>query len=301
MAALAVFAHVILAEGEIASKRFYELSALASAFVGLSLCANFAFGFVDSIALAAFFLWAAYRARNRWPAKLATSSFLPGIVVTFLICGSVLWNWPRGQLYWGARSVAEMWKAIVEPTFSELNPEFVNPSLLTCLEYLKPALPYAIVVLTIVLFVSASLQRSRLFDPRSRKLLSFAGLTSAIFLATLFVHWLAFRIAKIPLPMGRTGLFFVPLILLVLGSSLAIDLPRFKIASKAGLAGLLLCAVYFIGCLRLSYFHEWKYNADTKSVYWVVADLNRQCGTTDFVTSWHYVGALNFYRVSLSE
>jgi hypothetical protein len=59
---------------------------------------------------------------------------------------------------------------------------------------------------------------------------------------------------------------------------------------------LTLCAAYFLTCLRLHYFQEWRFNEDTKDVFWVARDIERRCGIHEFATGWHYVSTLNFYR-----
>jgi hypothetical protein len=59
---------------------------------------------------------------------------------------------------------------------------------------------------------------------------------------------------------------------------------------------LFFTGIYFVLCLRLTYFKEWKWNADMNSVYRVVSCYNRTYGVKDIVPNWIYVNALNFYR-----
>jgi hypothetical protein len=84
------------------------------------------------------------------------------------------------------------------------------------------------------------------------------------------------------------------------GAALAI---RFQSGTKRvirylGIGVLILAAAYFVGCLRLGYFKEWRFNADSKQVYRVVDGLRRRCGVSGIVTEWRYAGPLNFYRRS---
>ena len=62
-----------------------------------------------------------------------------------------------------------------------------------------------------------------------------------------------------------------------------------------GVAVLILHAAYFVGCLRLGYFLEWQWDADTKQIYAELIGLARRCGPSVYLTEWRYVGALNFY------
>jgi hypothetical protein len=59
---------------------------------------------------------------------------------------------------------------------------------------------------------------------------------------------------------------------------------------------LALIACYSIGCSRLTYFKEWKYDADMKKVYSVLAYYNRTYGLKDVSVNWRYVAAINAYR-----
>jgi hypothetical protein len=59
---------------------------------------------------------------------------------------------------------------------------------------------------------------------------------------------------------------------------------------------LFLIACYSVGCLRMTYFKEWKYDADMKRVYSVLAYYNRTYGLKDVSVNWRYVAALNTYR-----
>ena len=54
--------------------------------------------------------------------------------------------------------------------------------------------------------------------------------------------------------------------------------------------------MYFLGCLRLTYFKEWRWNAGTRHAYWVVAYYNHEFGVERVASSWHHSSALNFYR-----
>src|SRR5205085_11439746 len=106
----------------------------------------------------------------------------------------------------------------------------------------------------------------------------------------------------IPLPHGRTALFFVVLWTLLLGSALASEFmprrPNAILLRGVGIGVLVAVGAYYVGCLRLSYFKEWKFDADTKQVYWLISDLHEHCGIANFVTDWRYSNALNFYRAA---
>ena len=62
------------------------------------------------------------------------------------------------------------------------------------------------------------------------------------------------------------------------------------------MAVLIVIGAYFLGCLRLGYFKEWRYNADAKQIYWTMDYVAHRDGISNWVTEWRYVGVLNFYR-----
>ena len=48
----------------------------------------------------------------------------------------------------------------------------------------------------------------------------------------------------------------------------------------------------------MSYFKEWKWDADTDKIYSVLADYNHACGLRDIAVNWRFDGSLNYYRVA---
>jgi hypothetical protein len=170
-----------------------------------------------------------------------------------------------------------------------LNPELANPLVYAILSYVRPFLfpLLGVVVLgqTLMLFFN----RSKPKDARTKWLLELAGLLAAAVILTLLAHWLALKLFHLLLPWHRMALFFVPLVTLALGAVAAIP-------SRILTGMFYLFAIYFLFCLRLTYFKEWKYDADVKNVYYVVAYYNHTYCVEDVPSSWYYVSSLNFYR-----
>ena len=295
LAALAVTASVILA-GQLEPAVLRRKCAWISVFLALSVSANFSFAIADALALLLFFLWALRRLGGG--VGLAISCFLPGLAVGFLLVGSVVLDWPKGQLYFGSNSLSEMAVGLVSSSFDQLNPDVLNPLLLKWLGKLQHVLPLLGTLTLAALVGSAEMERLRPPKPSAAPLLTLARLLSAIAVATLFVHWIAFHTFHLLFPKDRTGLFFVIWFTLIFGVTLAlrIEPPRRDLLRWAGAAVLILVAAYFAGCLRLGYFKEWRFDADTKQLYWAAVDANRRCGAREFVTQWMYPGVLNFYK-----
>lgn len=126
----------------------------------------------------------------------------------------------------------------------------------------------------------------------------FAAVPIVAIAAALIMHWLLFRFLRIPLPKDRTGIYIVVLSTLFLGILAAAPIAtRAGEMSRRGLTILMVVlGSYFLLCLRLSYFKEWKWDADTDKLYSVLASYNHACGLKDIAVSWRYDASLNYYR-----
>jgi hypothetical protein len=61
---------------------------------------------------------------------------------------------------------------------------------------------------------------------------------------------------------------------------------------------LVAFSVYFLCCLRLTYFRTWQFDADARNVYEVLSYYNHQRGLTEISANWRYVAVLNYYRAA---
>ena len=298
LAAIAVIASAMTSSGD--DLRLPRKCAWISILLALSCSANLSFAIANGVTLVAFFLWALRH--NRKYLDLAAATYLPGLLVGFILCGSVIRNWPTGELYFGSKQMSEMWSGFAGGTFDDLNPNLINPLLLRGLLPLRRLGPWITAVAGLFFFGLMEINRRRNPGPKPDALGNFVRLTALLSAATLLLHWLAFKFIHIPLPKDRTGLFFLPLWTLALVGSLAfrsrpgrVDIPRW-----CGTAVLAITAFYFIGCLRLGYFKEWRFDSDTKTLYWIMSDLQQRCGIRNFGVDWRFHLPLNFYRENYS-
>jgi hypothetical protein len=123
---------------------------------------------------------------------------------------------------------------------------------------------------------------------------------AAVFAATVAIHYTIFRLFDLPLPKDRTAIFFFPLFMIVAGV-----LAATPSASRGGqvlrtsfVASLALMAVYFLLCLRLSYFKEWRWDADVQKTYTMLTCLNRTQQVKHVSSTWSYLSALRFYQLA---
>jgi hypothetical protein len=130
------------------------------------------------------------------------------------------------------------------------------------------------------------------------RLSALAVVSGAALLAALLVHEVLYHAFGILLPLDRTAMWAMLLFLVMAGA-----LAAAPVSSQAGrISGialttlLFLIACYNLASLRLTYFNEWKYDADLKNVYAVLARYNRTHALARVSTNWRYVSALNCYR-----
>jgi hypothetical protein len=269
--------------------------ALASLALGLSFAANFSFVFADAAVFLAIFVWAVRRREMESFASIAACLIVPGLAVALGLCGYPLMHWPKGELFYGAHSLREMTESLVQVSFYQLYPGFAHFKLYKVLSEVRPVLLPMLGMLCVLQVVVTGLDGSWVRDVNAR----FAATLAGIIGLCVLLHWIAFRLDMFPLPMTRTGIFLIPLCTLVVAVIAAG--PAGSIVSDAlrrSITALFLgVACYFLLCLRLTYFQEYRDDADTKEVYSVLARINHAYGVTDTAMDGLYVAPLNFYRV----
>ncbi len=250
--------------------------ALCSVCAALSFAANFSFAFVDAFALLAILVWACARTQaTQARVRLLGACLLPGLLVSMFLSAPAVLHWPKGQLGYGAHSLAEMFSTVARASLYRLNPQIVNPMLLPLLEHVKPFLLPALLALAVWQWA------------RWRPAIS--GALLGILAAAIGAHWLLLKWFHVPLPMDRTAIWMVPLCVLAIGA--AADRRR------ALTVMLYVMSFYFVLCLRLNYFKEWDWDADVNRIYPVLAWYNHTYGARDVASNFRYTASLNFYRV----
>lgn len=267
-------------------------TALASAAVGLSFVANFAFALVDGAALLAIMIWA-LRRRPDSILRILGRAILPALAVPFGLCGYTIVHYSREHLWYGARSLSEMTQSLLDACLYQLPPWLgYSDAVRSTGRYLFIALA----VLCVCRFLLGLLDRQFRRDTRTILAAGVAGVIAV----TVAAHYLAFRITKLPLPMSRTAIFFLPLctlfVVLIAASSANSRLLRLLSHSTTGV--VLILAAHYLLCIRYTYFKEYAQAAEVKEVYSVLQQLNQYYGVQDFTVGGEYASPLNFYRVA---
>lgn len=296
-----LMASISILSGEIVhenndERRLLRACMVASASAAVSFCANFSFAYVNAVAILLFLAYAFRqngRSRLQASARLCAACIVPGLLVTLFVCGSVVWEWPKGQLIVGATSLREMGRSVITSSFYELNHDLVNPLVYSWLNAIWPFLSPLLAGLCLAQIALIAWSK----PPGRLKCVCFY--LAGILVLSVLLHWLQFRLFRILLPKDRTGVFLAVLPLLVLGTLIAL-MPATRsgrILRVLGLTLLFICATYFIGCLRLLYFKDWRFDADAKGAFAAVQYAQRQYGIREFHSAWLYRSTLEFYRL----
>ncbi len=276
----------------------------ASACAALSFSANFTFSYATASCLLLFGLWVGWTMRQGYGQNRQTLEkwvrfwiwcAWPGLLIAFLIVGSVIASFPKSQLYYGAKTLSDSYHSIFDSTFSGLNPAIVNPLISRLLQWLAPTLPWLALALTSAQFALFAWPRRN--ADRSR-IVWIAGLAGTALILTFSLHYLQFVFADMPLPFKRTSLFFVPLATMSWGAvTIAERRGRAgRILQRVSLALMFACAGYFLGALRLTHFYEWEFGADVRTAFPEIQHAARRYHVREIPTVWEYTAALNFYR-----
>ena len=287
--ALAFFTAVLLILVRVCTERCASAEKVIAASIcaGLSICSNFSFAFANAIAILSL-LCCCWRVPGLSRKSLVAGALLPGIAATILICGYTLQHFPKDQLYHGANNLKKMAKSILAPSFDEPNPFLINPLLISTFRLIRVVLPPAFLVLLLPQLVMAVLRRAVL-----------PTVLCGMLVGTILLHWLAFSLFHLLLPSGRTGLFFAPLVTILLAALASpIQSGATAVLRRATIIWFVAAAIYFIGCLRLSYFYEWKFDADMRAVYFKLEELNGRQPLENACIDWRCAACINFYSMS---
>jgi len=272
-----IWAMLYSAEAHLKGRFLVLACAVSSACAGMSVNANFSFAFVDLATMTALLLWAWYKRPDQW-IRLLAACVLPAAAILAIVSGYALLHRHPGELIYGAQGLGETFRTIIDASLFRSHLDFLAP------------LVFPLVGITglVWMFYSA---------PRIAPL---GWVAVGIFAVTVAIHLTAFRLFGLLLPKDRTAIFFFPLFVIIAGVLAAIPEPSHpgRYLRTGFVAALAFMAVYFLLCLRLTYFKEWSWDSDVQKSYTVLSCLNREHNLTYVASTWEYRGPLNFYQLA---
>jgi len=296
--ALAIPAAALTARSDGADHSLLRASIASSLCAALSFAANLAFAFADGAVLLAILLWIALVRRPAFGARLVLALILPGLAAAALLCGPVLYGYPKTQLFFGATSLHQTLTSLVGPSLYELNPRLLGLRLAAALASRRHILLPSLGALVLCQLVLLWRDRPALRSAQPAWQLHLAAVAAGSAFAALGLHWALFRFSGLLLPRDRTGMYLVVLTTIAVGAVASLQAPSRagRICHRALTCTLAAMAIYFLLCLRLTYFREWRYGSEANQAYSVVAEYSGKLAITDVPAYWFYAGSLNFYR-----
>ena len=284
-------------EAEARAAGLLRTCALISVSGALAISANFSFAIAAAFTALGLFLWICREHRRQY-FRILTAFTLPGLAVAYFFVGSVVQAWPKGQFTWGAKSLDQTIRGLVSASLFEPNNYLLNPRLHHQFVHFGTFLYPLLAAFVLWRLVAVFFDRAAIQEAGARRLAAVAAIGGGALVLALVCHQILYSFFGILLPLDRTAMYVVLLFLLMAGSLAAIPLPSLmgRVSGRALAATLTLIACYNIGCLRLTYFNEWKYDADMKNVYSVLTYYNHTYGVTKVSSNWRYLAVLNCYR-----
>jgi hypothetical protein len=187
----------------------YTSCVLASLALGLSFSASFAYAFVDGAAFLTILIWAIWQREGGSALRIMVCCALQGLLLALLLCAYPAAHFT--DLSWGAHSLKETRQSLLQSSLYQLDPRFREYLWFKFMTFLRSRLPPALAILCLCQLAATILDGSWTQDPRSRCRARFAAALAGIAALSVLLHWLAFHVHNLLLPLGRTGLFLVPL------------------------------------------------------------------------------------------
>ena len=270
---------------------------LASLALGGSICANLAFAF-PALALWTTASLIALR-RDTSPTharRLVTRFWLPGMVSAAALLAVPLLNATLGAFFFGADNLLDTARSIVRLSVQH-HPTWWTGTLAA--KWTESVLTSAVIVTAIAASCGAVVRLLR-----SRRILSGSPATSCLLLSggtlavTLVLLMVAHGTAGVLYPMERTGLYFIPLIVLTLAA--AGNSSRYRVVRWGSMAVLSVLTMTAIEQFTVVSYGQWRYDAGSRRIAELIssraADLPRAVRVA--ATEHRYQPALEFYRVT---
>jgi 4-amino-4-deoxy-L-arabinose transferase-like glycosyltransferase len=257
----------------------------ASVALGLSVCSNLAFLFP----VAGLLLTATVIELRRSTLLALTRLWIPGALVAAAILAAPLMHSSPDQFYFGATSLRDTIASLVHMSFVHHPTRWT--STLASQWIVRIAGWVAVGSVALAIARATILLRARRFDPLSRALLLLAG----TWIATLGMLVSANVLVDLPYPLERTGLYFIPLVIVTIvatGRSFTSVWP-----ARVAAAALAILVATSIEQFAVRSYTTWRFDAGSRDVATVIASLPVKRPLRVATSEWLYEPALEYYNV----
>jgi len=255
-----------LREIHIGERRALASCMWCSTLAALSIASNVAFAVVAVMVVIVTMVWTGNslvlsvgrRERRGVLLRLLLACTLPGLAVSLLFTANAVYHWPAGQLWRGASSLRDMVRTVAESSLYQPNPYLLSPPVHLVMEAIRPLLLPLLGIIVIAKLALLVRERDLPRDADSRVRRRVASIMAIALSLTILIHWFAFRWFHVLLPQERPALYIAVLSMGVTGLIAAEPLQTRlgHIVQRVFAATLVIAALYFLSCLRLTYFNS---------------------------------------------
>lgn len=280
------------------SRELIAATSISSFCLAMAFTANFSLALSGATTGVLLLAWAV-RAKAAPVWKLLIAAVVPGLLVVLLIPSWTLLHFHEAIVA-GTASFKEMLMSLVDSSRYRPSPELINPLLWPVFSKLLYNYVFLVTgVLALLQLFWILRDRAWRRSPHAAWLCTLGLISISIAALAAGEHRLLYRLTRILMPVSRTGLFLIPLVTLAVSITAAVppNSAGARWTRRALLGSLCAVSIFFLGCMRLTYFREWDYQQDLKEGYKVLACYNHEKNIQDIESSWEYHGGLLFARL----
>ncbi len=282
---------------------FYH-EGFTSVLAALSISANLSFAFVNSALLLSYALLIVinFRRKEFSAGQLALKLLLlavPGALLYCIISPSIFF-FSSDTLYFGTGSWRRTFDSLVTELFDGYRPALLPANWQELAGNVARYLPYCFILLIIAAAIVLIPRYIRQLASKApvepaEALWVLVALNLSITVLLLSAARLFFGVL---LPRERTGIYFVPLFLLLVCLSIASFQKSGlqKALSAIGQLCLVVTVLYFGLAIRVNSFRETPYDSGTEATFQVLLQTLKQYPGARVAANWVFEPSLNFYR-----
>ena len=284
-------------------RRYFIISCLCA----LSAASNLSFAFLNASLITAFLLFLSlkeysFRRSVEFP-KLRNSLLsliVPGAIL-FICINPAIFKYNSDTMYYGSQSWKIAYKSILIPLFDGFSPKLGTPlwrEYMAQIAHYIPLFFLIIILLGSIYFLKGYIIRQSDGFYALDDHLKLWGFITSILLILIGMHSAMHSALGVLLPKERTGIYFVPLSILLI-SVLIEGFQRGvfpKIFRILGRIGLLITVLYFLSCFHFMYFRQWVYDSGTKDIFLYLQSLGEDHKNSGIGINFLLEPSLNFYR-----
>lgn len=238
----------------------YYISSLCA----LSVASNLSFAFLNTSLLMVVFIWLCLKEHGlsqgalelQKAGKRIISLTVPGAIL-FIMINPAVFRYDKATMYYGSQSWLITYKNIINALFDNFTPNLAGAvwreHIGELISYLPSFFAAFLLLSAISIFIPRIVRSCAKLPMSYDRLTKLWVLIISVLFITITLHSSANMLSGVLLPLERTSIYFVPLLILLVSISIESfinGVPQ-RIIRTSGRLGLLLTVIYFLSCFIL--------------------------------------------------